>query len=520
MLMTSLTGRRFKEKPVEATLESHAFLLRGGYVRQVANGIYSLLHPAVRVVRKIEQIIREEMNLVDGQEVIMPVALPKELWEESGRYESVGAELIRFVDRAGHDMLLAMTHEEAVVHLVRNEASSYRQYPFMLYQFQTKFRDEPRSRGGLIRVREFTMKDAYSFHTSQEDLSRYYSKCSDAYRRIFARLGIPEVVVVESDSGMMGGQRADEFMLLCDAGEDAIASCEACGYLANVEVATGTIPCDSADPLPLEEVSTPGKKTIEEVAAFLAIPAKQTVKAVFFAPDSEGRLTLALIRGDREINEAKLAKLLKAQPAFADDNAILAAGAVPGFASPINLKNTRIIADLTVRDSANLVTGANKEDFHIKNFNLLRDAPDAEIADISKTCAGDGCPECGASLLLKRGVEVGNIFQLGTKYSGSMKMRYLDEAGSEKTPIMGCYGIGVGRLVSSIMEVRRDKFGPIWPLTVAPWQVHICTINFDKPDIRSAAEQLYKDLTAADVEVIMDDRNERPGVQFAEADLL
>lgn len=520
MKMSVLIGRRYKEKPVEAVLESHSLLLRGGYVRQVANGIYSLLHPAVRIVRKIENIIREEMNRIDGQEVSMPVVLPRELWDESGRYESVGPELLRFVDRTGHDMVLAMTHEEVVVHLARHEAKSYKQYPFMLYQIQTKFRDEPRSRGGLIRVREFTMKDAYSFHTSNEDLEDYYKKCSRAYRRIFARAGVPEVVVVESDTGMMGGRRAHEFMLLCDAGEDVIVTCDKCDYLANSEVATGKIKCVSAEPLTLEETHTPGKKTIEEVASFLGIKPEQTVKAVFFAQDSEGRPVLALIRGDREINESKLSKIIQTQPVFADDAIVRSTGAVPGFASPIGVKNCRVIADLSVRDSANLVTGANKEDYHIRNFNLARDAAGAEICDIAKIIDNDQCPVCGGNIVLKRGIEVGNIFQLGIKYSESMGMRYLDESGAEQTPIMGCYGIGVGRLMSSIMEARHDKFGPIWPATVAPWQVHVCAIKLENEQVRATAEKLYEDLRSAGLEVIYDDRDERPGVQFADADLI
>lgn len=520
MKMSELLGRRHKEKPVEAAIESHALLIRGGYVRQVANGIYSLLHPAVRIVRKIENIIRDEMNKIGGQEVIMPVTLPRELWDESGRYESVGQELLRFTDRTGHDMLLAMTHEEAVVHLARHEAASYKQYPFMLYQIQTKFRDEPRSRGGLIRVREFTMKDAYSFHTSQEDLEIYYNECSKAYSRIFARIGIPEVVVVQSDSGMMGGKHAHEFMLLCDAGEDVIVTCEKCGYLANNEVAEGRIQCFSSEPQPLEETHTPGRKTIEEVAGFLKAGPEQTVKAVFFASDSAGMPVLALIRGDREINEAKLSKIIRTQPVFADDSTIRATGAVPGFASPVGLKNCRIIADPTVRDSANLISGANKEDYHVRNFNLKREAPDIEIFDIAKMKDGDGCPVCEGKIALKRGIEVGNIFQLGSKYTESMGMKYLDESGAEKTPVMGCYGIGVGRLVSSIIEKRHDKFGPIWPASVAPWQAHICAIKLENDQVRSVAETLYRDLEDAGIETVYDDRNERPGVQFADADLL
>jgi prolyl-tRNA synthetase len=508
------------ERPAEATLDSHAFLLRGAYARQVANGIYSLLLPGLRVVKNIEQIIREEMNRVGGQEVLMPVVLPRELWEESGRYQGVGAELVRFKDRTGHDMLLAMTHEEGVVHLSRYEAGSYKQYPFMLYQFQTKFRDEPRSRGGLIRVREFTMKDAYSFHTSPEDLDQYYRKCDQAYRRIFARAGLPEVAVVQSDSGMMGGKIAHEYMLLTPSGEDSIIACGQCGFIANAEVAAGKITAFAEAARALEKVHTPGKKTISEVSALLQVPARQTAKAVFYEKDGDGMPVLALIRGDREINEAKLAKIMRAAPVAATEKTILGTGAVPGFASPMGLRNCRVIVDPTVRESANLVCGANETDYHFKNFNLDRDAPGLETADLAQIQEGDACFQCGARLELKRGIEVGNIFQLGKRYTESMKMEYIAHDGGRQAPIMGCYGIGVGRLMSSIMEAKHDDYGPLWPVTVAPWTVHLTAIGIAEGNIRELAEKAYADFRNADIDVLFDDREERPGVQFAEADLL
>lgn len=520
MRMSALVGRRFKERPAEAVLESHSFLLRGGYARQVANGIYSLLPPGLRVVRKIERIIREEMDRVGGQEVLMPVALPRELWEESGRYGGVGPELLRFKDRTGHDMLLAMTHEEAVVDLSRHEATSYRQYPFMLYQIQTKFRDEPRSRGGLIRVREFTMKDAYSFHRTPEDLERYYRACAGAYRRIFARAGIPEVVMVQSDTGMMGGRIAHEFMLLTDAGEDTIVTCDRCRYLANLDVATGRIAVFPEPVKELEKVHTPGMKTIEEVAKFLGIQPRQTAKVVFYERDAEGRPVMAIIRGDLEINESKLAKVIRTAPALAGDGTIRATGAAPGFASPLGVRHCRIVLDASVRDSNNLVCGANEADYHLRNFNAARDAAGAEIVDIAQVRADDGCPQCEGKIVLRRGIEVGNIFQLGAKYTEAMGMRYLDEEGKEQVPIMGCYGIGVGRLLSSVMEARRDKFGPIWPLSIAPWQVHLVAVDLAKAPVRQMAERLYADLEQAGVEVLFDDRDERAGVQFADGDLL
>ncbi|MFP4502430.1 MAG: proline--tRNA ligase [Candidatus Hydrogenedentota bacterium] len=522
MRLSQLVGMRFKERPAEAVLESHAFLLRGGYARQVSNGIYSLLPPAVRVVKKIEQIIREEMDRIGGQEVLMPVVQPRELWEESGRYQGVGPELARFVDRTGHDMVLAMTHEEGVVHLTRGEVSSYTQLPFMVYQIQTKFRDEPRSRGGLIRVREFTMKDAYSFHRTQEDLAAYYEQCLKAYQRIFARAGLPEVRVVASDTGMMGGSVAHEFMLLADAGEDTIVTCPDTGYAANLEVATSRVQGYTSEPQPLEKVHTPDCKTIQEVADFLELPTDRTAKAVFFQRDSEDRLVLAVIRGDREVNESKLAKIIQAPPVPADDAAIRAHGAEPGYASPMALDpvKVRIVVDHTIAATNNLVTGANDHDYHYTGFNLERDLPGIETVDIDTVQEGDMAPEGDGNLVYKRGIEVGNIFQLGTKYSEAMEMHYLDEEGKAHTPIMGCYGIGVGRLMSSVMEARHDKYGPIWPLSIAPWQMHLNALKMDAEGVRDTAEKLYTDLTAAGVEVLYDDRNARPGVQFADADLL
>ena len=523
MRMSQLVGKRFKERPAEATLESHAFLLRGGYARQVASGIYSLLPPGLRVVRKIEGIIRQEMDRVGGQEVLMPVVLPSELWEESGRYTSVGPELARFEDRTGHPMLLGMTHEEAVVHLCRGEIDSYRQLPFLVYQIQTKFRDEPRARGGLIRVREFTMKDAYSFHASNACLERTYQQCLEAYRRIFARAGVPETAVVQSDSGMMGGAVAHEFMLLCDAGEDTIAHCEDCGYLANAEVAEGRVrPLPEAEPEPLLRVHTPGQQTIEEVAAFLGVDEAQTAKAVFYDRDNHGKLVLALIRGDLEVNEAKLARVIQAAPVFADPARVEAAGGVPGYASALAVdpEQVRVVVDHTVAGSSNLVCGANEVDYHHTGFCLARDLPGTETVDIAMVREGDGCPRCEGAITLRRGIEVGNIFQLGARYSGAMGMGYLDEGGRERVPLMGCYGIGVGRLMSSVMEARRDKWGPVWPVSIAPWQVHLCALKHNKEQIRHAAAGLYAGLQEAGLEVVYDDRNERPGIQFADADLL
>lgn len=523
MRMSRLAGMRYKETPSEARLASHAFLLRGGYIRQVSNGIYSLLPPAKRVVAKIERIIREEMDRIGGQEVLMPVALPRELWDESGRYESVGSELVRFKDRTGHDMLLAMTHEEAVVHLCRNEIHSYAQLPLMVYQLQTKFRDEPRSRGGLIRVREFTMKDAYSFHRTAEDLDEYYQQCCVAYERIFQRVGLPEVIAVQSDSGMMGGRVAHEFMLLCDAGEDTIATCDTCAYRANMEVAQGHIAGQHEPQLPLEKVQTPDCRTIEEVAGFLGVPTSKTAKAVFYTSGATGELVFLVIRGDLQVNETKLANLLHAAPAVADDALIRAAGAVPGFASPmgVDAARCRILVDQSIAGASNLVCGANEEHYHYRNFNLERDLPGATMVALAEAREGDGCPSCKSGhLVLRRGVEVGNVFQLGTKYTQSMGMTYTDEQGQPQVPIMGCYGIGVGRLMSSVMEARHDEYGPCWPMSIAPWHVAIVALQMNKRPARDAAERLHAQLTEAGVEVLYDDRDLSPGAKFAEADLL
>ena len=522
MRMSQLVGARFKERPAEASLESHAFLLRGGYARQVANGIYSLLPPGMRVCRKIERIIREEMNHIGGQEVLMPVVMPRELWEESGRYQAVGPELARFKDRTGHDMVLGMTHEEGVVHLCRNEINSYTQLPFMVYQIQTKFRDEPRSRGGLIRVREFTMKDAYSFHVEEDDLAEYYQTCYEAYERIFRRCGLPEVIAVESDTGMMGGNMAHEFILLTEAGEDSIVVCEETGYIANMEVAMGRIKAYPAEPLPMEKVHTPGTTTIEEVAAYLGLETRQTAKAVFYDSDHEGKLVLAVIRGDREVNEAKLAKVIQAQPAPADPAKIKAAGAEAGYASPIGLDpdKVRVVVDHTVEESNNLCTGANEVDYHVINFNLTRDLPGVACVDIACVAEGDHGPDGDGILSIQRGIEVGNIFQLGTKYTHAMGMSFLDEHGKSRTPTMGCYGIGVGRLMSSVMEVRHDEHGVKWPMPIAPWHVHLNALKLSTPAVKEAAEELYDKFVDAEIEVLFDDRNQRPGVQFADADLL
>jgi len=519
MLLSKLLGERFKEKPADATLASHIFLLRGGYIRQVSNGIYSMLLPAKRIADKIEQIIREEMDKIDGQEVLFPVVLPSELWRESGRYESVGNELVRFQDRTGHDMLLGMTHEEAAVHLARSEARSWSKYPFMIYQIQTKFRDEPRSRGGLIRVREFTMKDAYSFHTSQEDLEQYYQRALEAYHRIFERVGLPQVVSVGSDSGMMGGNISHEFMLLTEAGEDTIVICENCGYKANAEIAVSEICHGSSEESPLEEVYTPGVTDIESLAGFFNTTPDKLMKAAVFAVEGRKKPLVVFIRGDLQVNESKLRNAAGAKvfPLTDYENVDLCFGFIGALG--LDKSAADVLYDVSLENERCLIGGANKQDYHIKGISIPRDVKPDKFVDVSRVNEGDTCAKCGGRLTLSRGIEVGNIFQLGDKYTKSMNMTYMDADGKQKYPVMGCYGIGVGRLVASIIEASHDDYGPIWPLAVAPWQIHICILNSSNEQVRETGFKLYEDLGRS-YEVLIDDRNVTAGVMFADADLL
>ncbi len=524
--MSQQVGRRIKETPKDAQTPSHVYLIRGGYIRPVSTGIYSLLPLGKRIVAKIERIIREEMDRIEGQEVLMPVVLPRELWEESGRYKGVGQELLRFKDRNGKDMLLGMTHEEAVVHLARTEVNSYKQLPFMLYQIQTKYRDEARPRAGLIRVREFTMKDAYSFHSSEECLKKYYARAHEAYERIFKRLGFKDVVSIESDTGMMGGAVSHEFMAVSESGEDTLFLCGGCGYRANKEVARSNLRFQTEAPQPLEKVHTPGHKTIEEVAKFLGVQGSHTGKAVFYT-DDDGKLYFVVIRGDLEVNETKLRNHLKLRELkFANDQQIRAVGSEPGYASPLNVDpaKCRILFDRSAVESTNLVVGANEPDYHLKNFCFERDmkavAAKVEILDLAAVRDGDPCPNCNQPLAAKRGIEVGNIFQLGTKYSQSMNCTYLDQNGKARPMIMGCYGIGVGRSMAAVIEQAHDDYGPIWPMSIAPYEVHICALNFDQEPVKKAAEQLYENLTRRGVEVLLDDRNEKAGSAFNDADLI
>lgn len=519
MKVSELLGERYKDRVAE--IESQNLMVRGGYIKQVGNGIYSLMPPARRIHNKIEAILRQEMDRIDGQEVLFPVTMPATLWQASGRWESVGKELLRFKDRSGADMVLGMTHEEAAVHMAMNVASTYQKYPFMIYQIQTKFRDEPRARGGLIRVREFTMKDAYSFHTSQKDLERYYKRCYRAYERIYARVGIPEVVAVASDSGMMGGKVSHEFMLLTDIGEDTIVLCPECGYRANMEAADCIVHNDPDEAMaPLEKVATYDNKTIEDVCSFLHGSAEKSAKAVVYQRNEDDSYVLVFVRGDLEVNETKLRNYLKAEvhPAVEIDHAGLVAGAI----GPVNLaKGITVVYDRSLEGTRNLVCGANEEGYHFTGLNMDRDVPNAEYVDVAKATVGGVCPKCGKhSLTVKNGIEVGNIFQLGRRYTEAMGMTYDDEKGNRVNPIMGCYGIGVGRLMASVCEEHHDQYGPVWPISIAPWEIEICALRADQAHVKEEANKLYKSLMDEGYEVLFDDRTVSAGFMFSDADLL
>ncbi len=519
MKVSKMLGERFKEAPKDCVIASHALMVRGGYIKYVGNGIYSLFTPAKRIMSKIERIIREEMDRIDGEEVLFPVVMPASLWEQSGRFTSVGSELVRFKDRGGNNMVLGMTHEEAAVHLARDTAKSYVDFPFMIYQIQTKFRDEPRARGGLIRVREFTMKDAYSFHTSEEDLERYYDRCYTAYERIFRRAGAKNVIAVKSDSGMMGGSVSHEFMLLSEIGEDTLAICPECGYKANMEAAECIVENEAGQLAPLKKVHTPNAKTIEELSAFLDLDEKRLCKAVVYQRNADDSYVIVFIRGDLDVNETKLRGFLGCEihPATVTEES----GIVAGFIGPMGLPEAvTVVWDRSLSGISNLVCGANEKDYHYTGFNVARDIGEVLYTDVAKTYAGAVCPSCGKhTITLQKGIEVGNIFQLGTKYTKSMGMTYLDANGELQYPIMGCYGIGVGRLCASICQESHDDFGPIWPMSIAPWQVEVCNLRCDDETVSRTADSLYDALQSAGIETLYDDRNIRPGAMFADADL-
>lgn len=520
MRISKLLGERLKEAPANATSKSHIFLSRAGYIKQVANGIYTFMPPAERVSKKIQDIIREEMDAVGGQEVLFPVVMPRELWDLSGRYSSIGQELVRFKDRSAHDLVLGMTHEEAAVHAALGTIKSYEQLPFMIYQIQTKFRDEARARAGLIRVREFLMKDAYSFHATQQDLEEYYKTLYDAYFKIFHRMGLKNVIAVHSDSGMMGGKVADEFQLLTDIGEDTIVICPECDSASNIDVATSEMPENDHIFGVKQEVFTGEAKTIDEVCSNLNKRPNQIAKAVCYAViGDENRVVIAFLRGDREVNEAKLKNLVGGEIAIKD---LQDSGLVKGNIGcvDLNVPNAEIYFDRSLEGLESFVTGANKEGYHYQGVSITRDVKPEKFVDISKVAEGDRCPVCGAKLLVKNGIEIGNIFQLGTRYTQKMGLSVHMPDGSSINPVMGCYGIGIGRCLASIAEENCDEKGLVWPMSVAPWHIYLCPIRLDDPVVKEKAEWLYKKLTAENFEVLYDDRLTSAGVKFTDSELM
>ena len=521
MRLSQLFFASLRDNPADAEMASHRLLVRAGYVRQIGTGIYSLLPLGWRVTRKVEHIIREEMDRIGCQEMQMPVVQPADLWRESGRYQKIGPELVRFKDRTGRDMVLAMTHEEVVASLLRDLVSSYRQLPKLVYHFQTKFRDEPRSRGGLIRVREFVMKDSYSCDRDTEGLDHSYQLHYDAYTRIFERLGL-EAIAVGADVGMMGGSLAHEFMVINEWGEDTLVLCERGDYAANQQIATVSKPEPPTEELmATEEVATPGAATIADLARFLEIGEDRTAKATFFMT-GDGRLLTVITRGDYEVNETKLANAVKAyslRPAQVEE--IRAAGMVPGYASPIGAHDTVVVVDDLAARSPNLVAGANREGFHLRNVNVGRDFTPDLVTDVVNARNGDPCPMCGGTVALTNGIEVGNIFKLGTDFSIPMGAAYLGEDGERHPIVMGSYGIGLGRNVACIVESHHDEKGIVWPASVAPYPAHLVTVSVAKePRVTEEAEGLYTRLADAGVEILYDDRDESPGVKFTDAELL
>jgi prolyl-tRNA synthetase len=524
MRLSHLFFTTLRDDPSDAEMPSHRLLLRAGYVRQLGSGIYSLLPLGKRVNDRVEQVIREEQNRIGGQEMEMPVVHPADIWRASGRYDAIGPELTRFKDRNGRDMVLAMTHEEVVGLLLADIVKSWRQLPLQVYHFQTKWRDEPRARGGLIRVREFVMKDAYSADRDQAGLDASYDAQYAAYVRTFERLGL-ETVVVASDVGIMGGSQAHEFMVLNPAGEDVLVLCETGHYAANRQVAVMPKPASPARaeaPLPREEVATPGTTTIATLAAFLRIGADRTAKAAFFVT-GDGRLVTAIVRGDFEVNETKLGNAVKAvggiRPATVEE--IRAAGMEPGYGSPVGVTGTVVVIDDLVERSPNLVAGANREGFHYRNVNAGRDYTADVVADITNAQAGDACPVCGEPVVLRNGIEVGNIFKLGTKFTDAAGATYLGEDGIAHPIVMGSYGIGVGRSTACIVEAHHDEKGIVWPAEVAPYAAHLVSIgNAREPRVSEIAERLHQFALEAGREILWDDRDESPGVKFTDAELL
>lgn len=518
MRISNLFTKTMRESPAEADTVNHSLLVRAGMINQLAAGVYSYLPLGWRVLRKIENIVREEMDRAGGQEVNLPVLQPTELWQLSGRDQAMGDVLFNLTDRRERRLTLGPTHEEVITQLASRYVKSYRDLPQLLYQIQVKFRDEPRPRGGLMRAREFIMKDLYSFDVDEAGLDISYQKMVDAYQSVYKRCGLP-TMLVEADSGAIGGKDSREFMVVAESGEDEIIYCPACNYAANTEKAVSVkTRIDNGKPLPIEPVATPGMSTIEEVAGFLKIPSNHTLKAVFYVAD--GQFVFVVIRGDLAVNEIKLKNQLRCiDLRLATEAEVKGAGIVAGAASPVGLKGFKVIADDSVTLATNLVAGGNKPDTHLKNVNYPRDFKADIVADIATARPGDKC-RCGGKLAATRGIEVGHVFKLLTRYSEKFNAVYTDEKGGSHPAIMGCYGMGVSRLMAAAIEQNHDDKGIIWPVPIAPYHVYLCPLYREGSKVAEAAEKLYADLQTAGLEVLFDDREESPGVKFNDVDLL
>lgn len=514
-----------KEDPQDAEVMSHKLMVRGGFIRKLAAGAYSYLPLGMRVLHKIEAIVREELDKAGCQEVLMPAIHPPEIWKKTGRYDLLGEVLIKFKDRHGKECVLGPTHEEIITDLVANNVKSYKELPLILYQIQTKFRDEPRPRFGIMRTSEFIMKDAYSFDCDAEGLEKSYKKMYDAYCRIFERCGLP-YVAVEADPGIMGGNVSHEFMVPTEAGEDRIAVCSKCKYSASTEVAKCKIGASGQGPgsrekkMPIAEVETPGITTIEKVSELLKIGPEKLVKTLLYKCDD--KVVAVLLRGDHEANEAKIKNYLKcAVLELADVKTIESATSAPvGFSGPVKLRDVRIIADNSVKCMTNFITGANKKDAHLINVNIDRDFETKEFGDFRMITKDDGCPACGKAIEIKQAIEIGHTFKLGTKYSDALGAKFLDKDGKEQVAVMGCYGIGVNRIMASLIETSNDKDGIIWPASIAPYEVIILALNMEDKKVKAIADDAYKSLLKARVDTLYDDRNESAGVKFKDADLI
>ena len=520
MRFTQLVSRTLREDPPDAETASHRLMLKAGLIHQVAAGVYAYLPLAWRSLRKIENIIRHEMDAAGSQELLMPTLQPTELWEQTGRRAAFGDNLFSLEDRRGRPLVLAPTHEEVVTNIVKANVQSYRDLPVILYQIQTKFRDEPRPRAGLIRVREFAMKDAYSFNNGDASLDESYQAMAQAYRNIYRRCSLP-VLMAEADSGAIGGKDSHEFLLPTAAGEDTVITCPSCGYTANAEKATGQYPALPMEPeLPLEEVTTPGIKTIAALAEFLGIPEAKTLKAVFYWADNQ--VVLVTIRGDLDVNDIKLKNALHAQDLrLANDGEVQTAGLVAGSASAVGLTGIHHVADPSISSGSNFTVGANRPDTHLNNANYPRDFGVDLLTDIALAQPGQLCPQCRHELEATRGVEVGHIFKLGTFFSESLGAMYLDREGHQQPITMGCYGIGVGRLLAAAIEQNHDDKGMVFPAPIAPYYAHLIGLNLNRPEVAQAADELYEQLWSMGVETLYDDRpDQAPGVKFNDADLL